>query len=99
MKNTIEIDVPSPMMTAMTNAMMEVSNGPVIMDSPPKGPVGDVQPRPVRRVMPWCAKVGKELQKIVPTKPTLAAVNSSAETIKSQWYHVREVVAGILSAT
>ena len=99
MKKTMEIDVPSPMMTAMMSAMSEVSTVPVIMARPPKGPSGESQPLPVSRVKPWCTHVGNELQKIVPTKPTLTAAKSSAATNKSQWYQEREVVAGLLPAT
>jgi hypothetical protein len=52
MRKTIEMAVPSPTMTAKTSAMSEVSTVPVIIAKPPKGPAGDVQPLPVKRVTP-----------------------------------------------
>jgi hypothetical protein len=56
----------------------------VIIANPPNGPDGETQPLPVKRVMPWCAHVGNELQKIVPTKPTLTAAKSIAAVRRSQ---------------
>jgi hypothetical protein len=75
---TMAIEVPSPITTAITRAMSDVSRVPTIIARPPNGPAGDDHAEPVKSVPVWCNHVGSELQKIVPTNPTLTTAKTPA---------------------